>query len=202
MPKDKAKDVDPDKMSRRQQFVATYRMARKTDTRLGLWLLGSFLVVGAVGFGLFWVLPPQGGLFDWVMAIVGGLLLGLLAAMIDLRPPRPARGVRPDGGPARAPPPARCRCCAAAGRPTRWSRSTSSRTSCTAWSARPGIILVGEGNPNRLRPLLTSERRKHERVAAETPIHEVICGRGEGEVPLPKLVRTSRSSAAPSSPPS
>ena len=32
----------------------------------------------------------------------------------------------------------------------------------------PGIVLIGEGNPNRLRPLLNSERRKHERVASET----------------------------------
>jgi hypothetical protein len=53
----------------------------------------------------------------------------------------------------------------------------------------PGVVLVGEGNHNRLRPLLASERRKHERVVAETPIHEVVCGRGEGEVPLPQLVR-------------
>ena len=43
---------------------------------------------------------------------------------------------------------------------------------------------------------MASERRKHERVAAETPIHEVVCGNGEGEVPLPKLVRHVRSSAA------
>ena len=35
---------------------------------------------------------------------------------------------------------------------------------------------------------MLSERRKHERVAAEIPIHEVVCGNGEGEVPLPKLV--------------
>ena len=53
----------------------------------------------------------------------------------------------------------------------------------------PGIVLVGEGNPTRVKQLLVNERRKHERVAAETPIHEVVCGRGEGEVPLPKLVR-------------
>ena len=39
MPK-KDKVVDPDKMSRRQQFVATYKMAKKTDPRLGLILLG------------------------------------------------------------------------------------------------------------------------------------------------------------------
>jgi hypothetical protein len=53
----------------------------------------------------------------------------------------------------------------------------------------PGIVLVGEGSPTRVKQLLLNERRKHERVAAETPIHEVVCGRGEGEVPLPKLVR-------------
>ena len=29
----------------------------------------------------------------------------------------------------------------------------------------------------------------HERVAIDVPIHEVVCGRGEGEVPLPKLMR-------------
>ena len=53
----------------------------------------------------------------------------------------------------------------------------------------PGIVLVGEGNYHRLRQLMTSERRKHERVAAEVPIHEVICGREEGQIPLPKLAR-------------
>jgi hypothetical protein len=53
----------------------------------------------------------------------------------------------------------------------------------------PGIVLVGEGNHHRLRSLLATERRKHERVAVDTPIHEVICGNGEGEVPLPKLVK-------------
>ena len=54
----------------------------------------------------------------------------------------------------------------------------------------PGIVLIGEGDsPSRLRQLMVSERRKHERVAAGTPIHDVVCGNGEGEVPLPKLVR-------------
>jgi hypothetical protein len=53
----------------------------------------------------------------------------------------------------------------------------------------PGIVLIGEGNPNRLRQLMATERRKHERVAADIPIHEVVCGNGDGEVPLPKLAR-------------
>ncbi len=53
----------------------------------------------------------------------------------------------------------------------------------------PGIVLIGEGNPNRLRPLLNSERRKHERVASETPINEVVIGHDPGQVPLAKLTR-------------
>ena len=53
----------------------------------------------------------------------------------------------------------------------------------------PGIVLVGEGNPNRLKPLISNERRKHERVASEAPIHEVVVGDQEGAVPLPKLVK-------------
>jgi len=56
----------------------------------------------------------------------------------------------------------------------------------------PGIVLVGEGNPNRLKALLTIERRKHERVASETPIHEVISGNPDQHpeaVPVSKLSR-------------
>ena len=56
----------------------------------------------------------------------------------------------------------------------------------------PGIVLIGEGNPNRLRSLLANERRKHERVVSEVPIHEVIVGdpsKVPGAVPIPKLSR-------------
>ena len=53
----------------------------------------------------------------------------------------------------------------------------------------PGIVLVGEGNPTRVKALLATERRRHERVAAEVPIHEIVVGNDEGQVPLPKLVK-------------
>ena len=53
----------------------------------------------------------------------------------------------------------------------------------------PGIVLVGEGSPQRLKTLLASERRKHERVASETPIFEVVSGDGPGAVPVPKLTK-------------
>ena len=53
----------------------------------------------------------------------------------------------------------------------------------------PGIILVGEGNPTRLKGMLATEERRHSRVASEVPIHHVVVGDGEGQVPLSKLVR-------------
>ena len=34
-----------------------------------------------------------------------------------------------------------------------------------------------------------NERRKHERVASETPIFEIVSGEGPGAVPVPKLTR-------------
>jgi hypothetical protein len=53
----------------------------------------------------------------------------------------------------------------------------------------PGIVLVGEGSPARLKSLLASERRRHERVVADTPIYEVLSGDAPGAVPVPKLTR-------------
>jgi uncharacterized protein DUF4191 len=52
---------------------------------------------------------------------------------------------------------------------------------------RPGIILVGEGAPNRVGNLLANEKRKHARVAPDTPIYDIVVGDGEGQVPLRKL---------------
>jgi hypothetical protein len=54
---------------------------------------------------------------------------------------------------------------------------------------RPGIVLVGEGSSQRLRGLLTSEKKKAARIAGETPIYEVIVGDGDGQVQLRQLER-------------
>ena len=41
---------------------------------------------------------------------------------------------------------------------------------------RCGIVLVGEGQPHRLRPLMTQEKKKVARVVGDTPIYELIVG--------------------------
>ena len=52
---------------------------------------------------------------------------------------------------------------------------------------RPGIILVGEGAPHRVKPLLAQEKKRIARVVGETPIYDIIVGNDEGEIPLRKL---------------
>jgi F0F1-type ATP synthase assembly protein I len=181
------KDVDPDQMSRRQQIVATYRMGKQGDPRLGLWVFAAFVVGAAVGFALFWFFPG-GGPIGLIISIVGSLLLGLLAAVVVFgRRVQKSAYRQMEGRPG------------AAGQALGTLRRGWTTDPMIAFNKQqdvvhrvvgpPGIVLVGEGNPNRLRGMLTNERRKHERVASEVPIHEVVCGNGEGQVPLPRLVK-------------
>ncbi|MDO9494111.1 MAG: DUF4191 domain-containing protein [Nocardioides sp.] len=185
--KSKETPTDPSEMSRRQQIFATYKMTKQTDKRIGLWLLGSFLLFGAIGFVIFLLLPGD-GVIAWVMATVGGLLLGFLGMMIVFsRRAQKTAYARMAGQPG-----------AAASALTMLKRGWKSDPVIAFTKQQdvvhrvvgpPGIVLVGEGNPHRVRQLMLSERRKHERVAAETPIHEVLVGEEDGQVPLPRLVR-------------
>ncbi|MTV25906.1 DUF4191 family protein [Nitriliruptoraceae bacterium ZYF776] len=52
---------------------------------------------------------------------------------------------------------------------------------------RPGIILVGEGAPQRTKSLLAKERKRLSRVAGEVPIHTIMVGDREGQTSIRKL---------------
>ena len=54
---------------------------------------------------------------------------------------------------------------------------------------RAGVVLVGEGVPARVAPLLAAERKKTERVAHGVPVHEFQVGNAEGQIPIRKLQR-------------
>jgi len=174
----------PEKMSRRKQFAQTYRMAKKSDRRIGLWILLAFVVGAGLGYLMFAFLPGPG----LVWGILGAVLMGSLSALIIFgNRARKAAYVQMEGQRGSA---------AAALQMLRRGWKVDAAVSFTKQQdvvhrviGPPGIILVGEGSPTRVKQLLLTERRKHERVAAEAPIHEIVCGNGEGEVPLPKLVR-------------
>ncbi|SDE28407.1 DUF4191 domain-containing protein [Rhodococcus tukisamuensis] len=52
---------------------------------------------------------------------------------------------------------------------------------------RPGVILVGEGAPQRVKTLLAQEKKKTARLVGDTPIYEIVIGNDEGQVPLSQL---------------
>jgi hypothetical protein len=172
---------------RRQQFVQAYRMTKPVDPAITWWILGSFVVGSLVGFGIVFLLPGEGWL-SLTLAIVSGLLFGILLALIVFgRRAQKAAYTRMHG-----------QVGAAASALSMLRRGWRTDTAIAFTKQQdvvhrvvgpPGVVLVGEGNANRLRGLLATERRKHERVVAETPVHEVICGDGEGQVPLDKLVK-------------
>jgi hypothetical protein len=54
---------------------------------------------------------------------------------------------------------------------------------------RPGVVLIGEGAPNRVAGLLAAEKTKVARVAYGVPIFDFQVGNGEGQIPISKLQR-------------
>ena len=170
---------------RRQQIAQAYRITKRTYPRIALVLLGIFLAVGAViGFaGWVWVHPVAG--------VVLGVLTGLLAVIIVFgRRVEKAAYAQVEGQVGAA---------ASALQLLRRGWNVKPMVSFTKNQdvvhrvvGKPGIVLVGEGNPQRVRNLLAVERRKHARLAQDATIHEVVAGDDEGSVRVPKLVRHVR----------
>jgi hypothetical protein len=185
--KEKApKPPKPEGGGRLKQTFEAYSMTAKKDKLLPLWLFAGFAVVFAIFFALAIVIGHLiiGGIF----AVFGGVL-GLL--IVFGQRVQKAAYAEIEGQPGSA---------AAA-------LNTMKRGGWTVTPAvainksqdivhravgRPGIVLIGEGPPNRVGPLLDAEKRRMNRFVADVPVHDIIVGRGEGEIPLPKLVRFLR----------
>ncbi|KIH96667.1 membrane protein [Streptomonospora alba] len=54
---------------------------------------------------------------------------------------------------------------------------------------KPGVVLVGEGDPSRLKALIAAEKKRVARVAHNTPIYDLQVGHGESQVPIAQLQR-------------
>jgi Domain of unknown function (DUF4191) len=177
------KDPSEKKEGRLKQIALVYQMTKKTDPRIGLILLGVFVVTALVAFGVFFLVP--GG---WGFDVITAVLFGVLAALVVFgRRAQKSQYAQIEG-----------RTGAAAAVLSQLKRGwkvdpgiafNRNQDLVHRVVGPPGIVLVGEGNPNRLKTLLANERRKHERVASETPIYEILAGDGEGAVPVPKLMR-------------
>lgn len=182
----------PQNLNRRQQLAQSYRMAKQHDPKLGLFIALSFIVGAVVGFGLIWIMPGGMGVISWISAVVSAILLGVLAAMIVFgRRVQTAAYKQMDGQIGAA--------AATLGMLRRgWKVDpavgfTKQQDVVHRVIGPPGLVLVGEGKShNRVKGLLATERRKHERVLGEVPVFEVVSGKGEGEVDLPQLIKHVR----------
>jgi Domain of unknown function (DUF4191) len=170
---------------RLRQIAQAYRITKRHERFLGLRLLFWFLLVGGLfgAAGWFFLHPIFGGIM--------GVLTGLLAALVVFgRRAERASYAQVEG-----------QIGAAAGALQMLKRGWSVKPAIALTKSqdvvhrvvgRPGIVLVGEGNPNRVRNLLTVERKKHARVAPDAPIHEIVVGSDPDQVPLPQLVKHVR----------
>ena len=178
----KGKGAGEDKPGRLKQMALVFTMTRKSDPMIGWILLGVFLVVGAIGFALFFFLIPGGWGFD----LVTGIMLGLLATLIVFgRRAQKAQYAQMEGQTGAA-----AAVLQQLGRGWKVEPAIAfnrNQDLVHRVVGPPGVVLVGEGNPNRLRSLLGSEHRKHARVVSETPIFEVVSGDGPDSVSVPKL---------------
>lgn len=181
-----ARTPTPDKKKRFAwvgQVRDNYRMTREVYPRLGWIMLAIFLAVLAVfvGIGLFFSNPVTFGIL--------GVSTGLLAAMFyfSRRAMKAAyRSVENQPGGA-----------AAIAQALRGNWSTTPGVAVTRNQdmvhrvvGRPGVILLSEGPPSRVKHMLSSERKRTQRFIPETPIHEIQVGTGEGQTPVDKLQKT------------
>jgi hypothetical protein len=157
-----------------------YSLTRQNDPRLPWYLLITFVVVAAVVevLGILFANP--------YLSIPIAVLLGLLAAMVVFG--RRAQGTayrQVEGQPGAA-------SWVLEGMRGDWRvtsgvAATAQMDTVHRVLGRPGVILVAEGSPHRVRGLLAQEKRKIARVVGDTPIYDVIVGDDEGQVPLRKL---------------
>ncbi|WP_344961734.1 DUF4191 domain-containing protein [Streptomyces thioluteus] len=168
---------------RLKQIALTYRMTKKVDSKVGL-------VVAAVGIVTFGVLLAIGFWIDHpiYLGILGFLLAFLAMAIVFGR-----RAERAAFGQMEGQPGAAAAVLDNIGRG--WTTTPAvamNRSQDVVHRAvgKAGIVLVAEGNPNRVKGLLAAEKKRMARIVADVPVHDVIVGDGEGQVPL-KKVRTT-----------
>jgi hypothetical protein len=68
--------------------------------------------------------------------------------------------------------------------------STTSMDMVHVVIGRPGVILVGEGSPQKLRSMMGQEKKRLAKIIGSTDMREFIIGNDEGQLPLKKIRTT------------
>jgi hypothetical protein len=171
---------DPADMGRMRQIKRAYQVTHEHDRALPYLLLAAFLLPlgAAVAIGL---LTDQ--LLSWIFV---GLGVAILLPMIVLvRRAKAATYKRYAGQAGSAE-------VALSMLPKKWISSpviaaNRSQDVVHRTLGPGGLVLIGEGEPGRVKALLAGEAKKHERVAYGVPVTTIVMGSKPGQVPLDKL---------------
>jgi len=170
----------PADMGRVRQIVRAYQLTHEYDKALPFLMIGALLLPIAIGLAVSLLWPHP------IYLAFLGLSTGLLLAMIVLvRRAKAATYKRYTGQTGSAE-------VALGMLPKQWVSTpviaaNRNRDVVHRTLGPGGLVLIGEGEAGRVRQLLSSETKKHERVAYGIPISTVVMGDREGQVPLDKL---------------
>jgi hypothetical protein len=170
----------PERGARLKQLWTAFQMTRRSDPRLVPYLLAALLgpIVGLVAVGIL--------IHKVVYLSLVSVLIGLTLAMVVFgRRASAAMFAQVEGQPGAAL--AILQSMRGDWRVTPVVALTTGQDMVHRVLGRPGVVLVGEGSPRRLRPLLGQEKKKVGRLVGDTPVYDLIVGDEEGEVSLRKL---------------
>jgi hypothetical protein len=172
------------RQTRRETFSSmrqAFTLTRKNDSRLVPYLVIAFVLAASAGF----LVPYLTTGTIWI-SVLPALLVGFAATMfVFSRRAQASAYTQAEGQPGAA--------AYVLGQMRGDWRRTDAVAGTTQLDAvhrvlgRPGVVLVGEGAPHRVKPLLAQEKKRVSRVAGDAPIYDIVVGTGEGEIPLGKL---------------
>ena len=173
--------TDPADMGRLRQIGRAYQVTHEYDKPLPFLLLGAFLlpIVLGVVIALLTDVPL-------LYLILLSVLVGILLAMIMLVQRAKAGTYKRYAGQAGSAE------VALGMLPKQWISSpviaaNRSKDVVHRTLGPGGLVLIGEGESGRVRQLLASEVKKHERVAYGITVTTIVMGDKPGQVPLSKL---------------
>lgn len=175
------KDGSPGRLA---QIRQTYQMTKQSDPRIGLILVGWFLlpiVVAAIICAL---------IGSWWLMLVGVSTGMLVAAIVLGRRAERAAYSQIEGQPGAAA--AVLNSLGKGWFVTPAVAVTKNQDIVHRVIGRPGVILVGEGVGSRVTNALRNEQKREARFVPDVDFHEFVMGRGEGEIPIGNLVKTIR----------
>lgn len=166
------------------QLRAAYVMAQRVDPKIGLY-------VGLAGLGTFLVFLLVGLLLDApvFLGLLGLLTALTVMALVFSRRAQRAAYTQIEGQPGAA--------ASVLQSMKGWTitpavavgRNREAPDVVHRAVGRPGVLLLGEGNPVRVAPLVAQERKRLARLVPDVPVYDYQVGAGEGQLPLGRLQR-------------